>query len=145
MVAAATAAIVSGGWLSYRYFAKPVVLTVAVGSIDGESFSLISAVAARLTTSNAHVRLKVVDANTSAKASELLAAHKADLAVVRGDTGGLEDARSVLLLTHGVVLLMAPSTASGDKSRRSSQYNDRRHRRCDQQAHGGCAEASLPF
>jgi TRAP-type uncharacterized transport system substrate-binding protein len=114
MVAAATAAIVSGGWLSYRYFAKPVVLTVAVGSIDGESFSLISAVAARLTTSNAHVRLKVVDANTSAKASELLAAHKADLAVVRGDTGGLEDARSVLLLTHGVVLLMAPSTASGD-------------------------------
>ncbi|XSC44762.1 hypothetical protein ACF1BQ_046390 [Bradyrhizobium sp. RDT10] len=76
--------------------------------------SLISAVAARLTTSNAHVRLKVVDTNTSAKASELLAAHKADLAVVRGDTGGLEDARSVLLLTHGVVLLMAPSTVSGD-------------------------------
>lgn len=111
---AATAAIISGGWLSYRYFAKPVVLTVAVGSIDGEALSLISAVAARLTTSNAHVRLKVVDTNTSAKASELLAGHKADLAVVRGDTGGLEDARSVLLLTHSVVLLMAPSTASSD-------------------------------
>ena len=111
---AATAVIISGGWLSYRYFAKPVVLTVAVGSIDGEALSLISAVAARLTTSNAHVRLKVVDTNTSANASELLAAHKADLAVVRGDTGGLEDARSVLLLTHGVVLLMAPSTVSGD-------------------------------
>lgn len=111
---AATAAIISSGWLSYTYFAKPVVLTVAVGSIDGEALSLISAVAARLTTSNAHVRLKVVDTNTSAKASELLAAHKADLAVVRGDTDGLEDARSVLLLTHGVVLLMAPSAASGD-------------------------------
>ncbi|WP_190242147.1 TAXI family TRAP transporter solute-binding subunit [Bradyrhizobium algeriense] len=111
---AAAAAIISGAWLSYRYFAKPVVLTVAVGSIDGEALSLISAVAARLTTSNAHVRLKIVDANTSAKASELLAAHKADLAVVRGDTGGLADARSVLLLTHGVVLLMAPSTVSGD-------------------------------
>ena len=114
IVGAAAAAIISGGWLSYRYFAKPVVLTVAVGSIDGEALSLISAVAARLTTSNARVRLKVVDTSTSAKASELLAAHKADLAVVRGDTGGLEDARSVLLLTHGVVLLMAPSTVSGD-------------------------------
>jgi TRAP-type uncharacterized transport system substrate-binding protein len=114
IVGAAAAAIISGGWLSYRYFVKPVILTVAVGSIDGEALSLISAVAARLTTSNAHVRLKVVDTNTSAKASELLAAHKADLAVVRGDTGGLEDARSVLLLTHGVVLLMAPSTASSD-------------------------------
>ena len=110
----ATAAIISGGWLSYRYFAKPVILTVAVGSIDGEALSLISAIAARLTTSNAHVRLKVVDTNTSAKASELLAAHEADLAVVRGDTGGLADARSVLLLTHGVVLLLAPSTGSGD-------------------------------
>ena len=62
-------AAISVGWLSYRYFAKPVVLTVAVGSIDGEALSLISAIAARLTTSNAHVRLKVVDANTSAKAS----------------------------------------------------------------------------
>ncbi|SDK22064.1 MULTISPECIES: TAXI family TRAP transporter solute-binding subunit [Bradyrhizobium] len=111
---AVTAGVITGGWLSYRYFAKPIVLTVAAGSVDGEALSLISAVAARLTASNAHVRLKVVDSNTSAKASELLAAHKADLAVVRGDTGGLADARSVLLLTHGVVLLMAPSTLSGD-------------------------------
>lgn len=111
---AVTAGVITGGWLSYRYFAKPIVLTVAAGSVDGEALSLISAVAARLTASNAHVRLKVVDSDTSAKASELLAAHKADLAVVRGDTGGLADARSVLLLAHGVVLLMAPSTASGD-------------------------------
>jgi TRAP-type uncharacterized transport system substrate-binding protein len=113
-VGAVTAGVITAGWLSYRYFAKPIVLTVAAGSVDGEALSLISAVASRLTASNAHVRLKVVDSNTSAGASELLAAHKADLAVVRGDTGGLEDARSVLLLTHGVVLLMAPSAASGD-------------------------------
>ena len=108
------AGVVTGAWLSYRYFAKPIVLTVVAGSADGEALSLISAITARLTASNAHVRLKVVDSDTSAKASELLAAHKADLAIVRGDTGGLGDARSVLLLTHGVVLLMAPSTASGD-------------------------------
>ena len=44
----------------------------------------------------------------------MLSAHKTDLAVVRGDTGGLEDARSVLLLTRGVVLLLAPSTVGGD-------------------------------
>jgi TRAP-type uncharacterized transport system substrate-binding protein len=113
-VAAVSTGVITGGWLCYRYFGKPIVLTVAAGSVDGEALSLISAVAARLTASNAHVRLKVVDSNTSAKASELLAAHKADLAVVRGDTGGLEDARSVLVLTHGVVLLMASSTAGGD-------------------------------
>jgi TRAP-type uncharacterized transport system substrate-binding protein len=114
IVGAVTAGVITAGWLSYRHFAKPIVLTVAAGSVDGEALALISAVAARLTASNAHVRLRVVDSNTSAGASGLLAAHKADLAVVRGDTGGLEDARSVLLLTHGVVLLMAPSAASGD-------------------------------
>ncbi|MBN8989366.1 MAG: C4-dicarboxylate ABC transporter substrate-binding protein [Rhizobiales bacterium] len=114
IVGTVAVAVITGAWFAYRYFAKPIVLTVAAGSVDGEALSLISAVAARLAASNAHVRLKVVDSDTSAKASEMLAAHKADLAIVRGDTGGLGDARSVLLLTHGVVLLMAPSTASGD-------------------------------
>jgi TRAP-type uncharacterized transport system substrate-binding protein len=114
LVGIITAVVIGGGWFVYRYFAKPVHLTVAAGSVDGEALALVSAIAARLTASNAHVRLKVVDSGTSAKASEMLAAHKADLAIVRGDTGGLSDARSVLLLTHGVVLLVAPSAASAD-------------------------------
>jgi TRAP-type uncharacterized transport system substrate-binding protein len=114
VVGVAAAAVISGGWFAYRYFAKPVYLTVAAGSVDGEALALISAIAARLAASNAHTRLKVVDSQTSAKASELLASGKADLAVVRGDTGGLADARSVLLLTHGVVLIVSPSTISAD-------------------------------
>nr|WP_256467344.1 TAXI family TRAP transporter solute-binding subunit [Bradyrhizobium sp. 139] len=114
IVGAATAAAIGGGWFAYRHFARPVVLTVAAGSADGEALALISAISARLTASNSHVRLKVSDAGTSAKAAEMLAAHKVDLAVVRGDTGGLADARSVLLLTHGVVLIMTPSAASAD-------------------------------
>ena len=114
VVGIVTAAAITGGWLAYRYFAKPVYLTVAAGSADGEALALISAISARLTASNAHTRLKVVDSQTSARASELLASGKADLAVVRGDTGGLADARSVLLLTHGVVLIMAPSSVAAD-------------------------------
>ena len=109
-----TAVVIGCGWLTYRYFAKPIFLTVAAGSVDGEALALISAISARLAASSAHVRLKVVDAGTSVKASEMLTAHRADLAIVRGDTGGLSDARSVLLLTHGVVLLVAPSAASAD-------------------------------
>ena len=105
IVGAATAAAIGGGWFAYRYFAKPVVLTVAAGSADGEALALISAISARLTASNSHVRLKVSDAGSSAKAAEMLAAHKVDLAIVRGDTRGLADARSVLLLSHGVVLI----------------------------------------
>lgn len=115
IVGVVAAAVIGSGWFAYRYFANPVFLTVAVGSADGEALVLTSAIAARLTTSGAHVRLKVVDAGTSAKAAEMLAGGKAHLAVVRGDTGGLSDARSVLLLTHGVVLIMAPSSASADR------------------------------
>ena len=102
IVGAATAAAIGSGWSAYRYFAKPLVLTEAAGSADGEALVLISAISARLSASNSHVRLKVSDAGSSMKAAELLTAGKADLAIVRGDTTGLADARSVLLLTHGV-------------------------------------------
>src|SRR5215470_3351106 len=61
LVGIAAAAAISGGWFAYRYFSKPVYLTVAAGSVDGEALSLISAIAARLAASNAHVRLRVVD------------------------------------------------------------------------------------
>jgi len=114
IVGLVTAAVIGAGWLVYRYFAKPVVLTVAAGSVDGESLALISAISARLTASKSHVRLKVSDSGSSAKAAELLATGKADLAVVRGDTRGLADARSVLLLTHGVVLIVAPAAVTAD-------------------------------
>jgi hypothetical protein len=76
LVGAITAAILGGGWFVYRYFAKPTYLTVAAGSADGEALSLISAISARLAASNAHIRLKVSDSGTSAKAAELLAAGK---------------------------------------------------------------------
>jgi hypothetical protein len=42
------AAVIGSGWFVYRHFAKPVYLTVAAGSADGEALALISAVSARL-------------------------------------------------------------------------------------------------
>jgi TRAP-type uncharacterized transport system substrate-binding protein len=114
LVGIVTAVVLGGALFSYRYFAKPLFLTVAAGSADGEALSLISAISVRLAGSNSHIRLKVVDTGTSAKASDMLAAGKADLAVVRGDTGNLSDARSVLLLTHGVVLILALPNSSAD-------------------------------
>ncbi|MET4455790.1 ABC transporter substrate-binding protein [Bradyrhizobium sp. RT3b] len=114
VVGVATTASIGGGWFVYRHFTKPVILTVATGSSDGEAQLLTSAISARLTASGAHVRLKVVNAGSSAGASEMLAGGRADLAVVRGDTAGLSDARSVLLLSHGVVLIVAPSTVSAE-------------------------------
>jgi len=44
------------GLLGYRYYARPVTLSVAVGSIDGEAAKAMSAIASRLVSTNAPVR-----------------------------------------------------------------------------------------
>src|SRR5712675_1396753 len=58
--------VVSGAsLLAYRYWARPVTLSVAVGSIDGEAAKAMSAIASRLASNNASVRLNVVDSGTA--------------------------------------------------------------------------------
>jgi hypothetical protein len=49
----------AGGLFGYRYYTHPETLTVAVGSIDGEASNAMQAIASRLVTTNASVRLKV--------------------------------------------------------------------------------------
>jgi TRAP-type uncharacterized transport system substrate-binding protein len=69
------------GLLAYRYYTHPVTLSVAVGSIDGEAAKAMSALASRLVSTNAPVRLKVIDSGTALEAASLFSAGKADLAV----------------------------------------------------------------
>ena len=53
------------GLLAYRYYTHPVTLTVAVGSIDGEAAKAMSAIASKLVSINAPVRLTVIDTGTA--------------------------------------------------------------------------------
>jgi TRAP-type uncharacterized transport system substrate-binding protein len=94
--------------LAYRYYTRPVTLSVAVGSIDGEAAKAMSAIASRLVSTNAPVRLKVIDSGTALEAAKAFSAGKADLAVVRGDVGDLSQAQAVVVVSHVVVLLIAP-------------------------------------
>jgi TRAP transporter TAXI family solute receptor len=100
--------------LAYRYYTRPVTLSVAVGSIDGEAAKAMSAIASQLVTTNAPVRLKVIDSGTALEAANAFAAGKADLAVVRGDVGDLSQARAVVVVSHVVVLIVAPPGSSID-------------------------------
>ena len=102
------------GLFGYRYYTHPVTLTVAVGSIDGEAAKAMSAIASRLVTINAPVRLTVIDAVTALAASKLFSAGKADLAVVRGDVGDLSQAQAVVVVSHMVALVIAPPGSSID-------------------------------
>jgi TRAP-type uncharacterized transport system substrate-binding protein len=102
------------GLFAYRYYTRPVTLTVAVGSIDGEAAKAMSAIASELLSTNAPVRLKVIDSGTALEAANAFSAGKVDLAVVRGDVGDLSQAKAVVVVSHLVVLIIAPPGSSID-------------------------------
>ena len=77
------------GLFAYRYYTHPVTLTVAVGSIDGEAANAMSAIASQLVSTNASVRLKVVDTGT------VLEAGKAYLALNQRDQANRQFERIV--------------------------------------------------
>jgi TRAP-type uncharacterized transport system substrate-binding protein len=111
----AVVGVASGASLfAYRYYTRPVTLTVAVGSIDGEAARAMSAMASQLVSTDASVRFKVVDTGTALDAANAFAAGKVDLAVVRGDVGDLSQARAVVIVSHVVVLLVAPPGSAAD-------------------------------
>src|SRR2546427_5394230 len=102
------------GLLAYRYYNRPVTLTVAVGSIDGEAAKAMSAIAGEFVSTNAPVRLKVIDSGTALEAANAFSAGKVDLAVVRGDVGDLSQAQAVVVVSHVVVLIVAPPGSTID-------------------------------
>jgi TRAP-type uncharacterized transport system substrate-binding protein len=109
------AALASGAsLLAYRYYARPTTLSVAVGSIDGEAAKVMSAIAGELVSTNAAVRLKVVDSGTALEAANAFAAGNVNLAVVRGDVGDLSQAQAVVVISHMAVLIIAPPGSSID-------------------------------
>jgi TRAP-type uncharacterized transport system substrate-binding protein len=114
LIAGIAVLAVGAGLFGYRYYTHPVTLTVAAGSIDGEAAKAMSAIASRLVTINASVRLAVVDTGTALAASKMFSAGKADLAVVRGDVGDLSQAQAVVVVSHMVALMIAPPGSSID-------------------------------
>ncbi|MFQ3457996.1 TAXI family TRAP transporter solute-binding subunit [Bradyrhizobium sp. UFLA01-814] len=108
MVSGALLLAIGAGLFAYFWYIRPVTLTAAVGSLDGEPDKVLSAIAGRLTAVSAPVRLRVVRQPSALEAANAFSSGKADLAVVRGDIGDLSQAQAVLVLAHAVVLIVAP-------------------------------------
>lgn len=85
-----------------------MTLTIAVGSYDGEAGKVISAIASRLVSTAAPVRLSVVEAGSALGSANAFSSGKVDLAVVRGDVGDLSQAQAVAVVAHAVALIVAP-------------------------------------
>lgn len=109
VVVTIVAALAAGaGLAAYRWYVRPVTLSIAVGSFDGDAPKIVSALAGRLAVNNAPVRLKVVDTTGPIESASAFASGKADLAVVRGDVGDLSQAQAIVVLAQAVALLVAP-------------------------------------
>ena len=104
----------AAGFFAYRWYAHPVTLTVAVGTIDGEGAKAMSALASQFVSDGASVRFKVIDTGTTPEAAKAFAAGNVDLAVVRADVGDMSQAQAIVVLTHMTVLLIAPPGSSID-------------------------------
>jgi TRAP-type uncharacterized transport system substrate-binding protein len=112
-VVAVLVALAAGASLfAYRWYMRPVTLSIAVGSLDGEAPKLLSAIASRLAATNAPVRLKVVETADPLESANAFASGKTDLAVVRADVGDLSQAQAIVVLAEAVALLVAPPGSS---------------------------------
>lgn len=94
--------------LAYRWYVRPVTLSIAVGSYDGDAPRIVSALASRLVVNNASVRLKLIETSGPIESAQAFSSGKTDLAVVRGDVGDLSQAQAIVVLAQAVALLVAP-------------------------------------
>src|SRR5258706_15866407 len=85
---------------AYRYYTRPVTLSVAAGSIDGEAAKAMSAIASRLVSTNAAGRLKAIDSGTALGAAKAFSDGKADLAGVPGEFRDLSKAQVLVVRSH---------------------------------------------
>jgi TRAP transporter TAXI family solute receptor len=100
------------GFYAYHHVTQPTTLTIAAGTLDGDVPRILSAMASRMASANAPVRLKVIEKGTAAEAARKFSGGQIDLAVVRADAVDLSIARTVLTMTHGVVLIVVPPGSS---------------------------------
>ena len=107
LLAGLAAVALGASLVAYRYYSKPVTLSLAVGSFDGEAAKLASLIAGRLDAAKSSVRIKVVPTDSVLDSAKLFAAGKTDLAIVRADVGDLSQARSVVLVNKSVLMILA--------------------------------------
>ena len=102
--------IVLGSVLAaYRIYMRPTVLTLAVGSLDGETNKVASLLAGHIAASNtASVHIKIINEPNILAAANDFREGRADLAVIRADTEDLPKARTVALVARAAAVVVTP-------------------------------------
>jgi TRAP-type uncharacterized transport system substrate-binding protein len=106
-------AVTGAGIFAYKYFTKPKTITIAAGSPDGEPVRVMTAIASRLARGDASIRLKIDPEGDPLEAARAFSAGRADLAIIRADMADISKARTVVLVSYAVVLIIVPPGAPG--------------------------------
>jgi len=106
-------AVTGAGIFAYKYFTKPRTITIAAGPPDGEPVRVMTAIAGRLAKSDASIRLKIEAQGNPLEAAKAFAAGNAELAIVRADMADVSKARTVVLVSYAVALMIVPPGTPG--------------------------------
>jgi TRAP transporter TAXI family solute receptor len=102
------------------YFAlRPVTLRVAVGPPGSDDQKLVQLLEQTFARQHNSIRLAPISTDGAVESVALLAASKADLAVVRADQEMPADAQSVVIVRKNVVVLWAPTGLPAKGSKKS--------------------------
>jgi TRAP-type uncharacterized transport system substrate-binding protein len=106
-------ALTGSGLFAYKYFTKPKTITIAAGSAEGEPVRVMNAIANRLVKSDSSIRLNIQPTGSTLEAAKAFSAGEADLAIVRADMVDVAKARTVVLVSHAVALIIVPPGTPG--------------------------------
>ena len=105
------------GVIAYHISTQPTELTIAVGPPNSEDVRVVQQIAVQLTREQFNIRLKIkiVDGGPP-DAAAAIDSGKADLAVVRRDSGMPKNGQAVAILRKNVVVFMVPSAPESAQS-----------------------------
>jgi TRAP-type uncharacterized transport system substrate-binding protein len=116
MITAAILLCGGAGTVAYLLANQPTELTIAVGPPNSEDTRVVQLIAAQLARDQSNIRLQTsVVSGGPTEAAKALEDGRADLAVIRRDSGTPKNGQAIAILRKNVVVFVVPSAAKAAK------------------------------
>ena len=111
----------SAGAIMYHLSNQPTELTIAVGPPNSEDTRVVQLIAGQLARDQSNIRLQTsVVAGGPTEAAKALEEGRADLAVIRLDSGVPKNGQAIAILRKNVVVFVVPSAAKAAKGAKAA-------------------------
>ena len=129
---------------AYYFSTLPTTLRISVGPPNSEDVRVVQAIASQLAREHANIRLQTTILDTGpGAAAAAIDSNKADLAVIRHDTGMPKDGQVVAILRKNVVVFIVPSPSEPERAS-APETNDTSKAKAAKAAKGGTTKTTKP-